>query len=204
MRLRGAHDPRREGCGRCAIISTPIAITAAASEPPLPFHHAPSRGCIAQAPSRRDCGWRRICSRADAPWRRRALYSASSAPTRRPRLVEQYARHGCEAWAREGRSSSGSGACAVRPRGEAAPHVLAETYASRPRRPGVRSLGATRPAQSGQGGRLGALGIGIAHSVCVLPQRRRAVLSRVRSGDALIRRRARASGRRPTRPGSTG
>ena len=34
--------------------------------------------------------------------------------------MEQYARHGCEAWAREGRSSSGSGACAVRPRG--APH----------------------------------------------------------------------------------
>ena len=79
--------------------------------------------------------------------------------------MEQYARHGCEAWAREGRSSSGSGACAVRPRGEAAPHVLAGTYASRPRRPGVRSLGATRPAQSGRGGRLGARGIGIAHSV---------------------------------------
>ena len=37
---------------------------------------------------------------------RAVLYSERA--DKETRLVEQYARHGCEAWAREGRSSSGS------------------------------------------------------------------------------------------------
>ena len=116
--------------------------------PPSPLHPAPFRGCIAQAPSRRDRGWRRICSRADAPRRQRAPHSAPSSSTRRPRQVELYARHGCEVWAREGRSSSGG--CEGRPQGAHRTFSRGHTQADRTVQ--VSGLGATLPAPSGVAG----------------------------------------------------
>ena len=108
--------------------------------------------------------------------------------------MEQYARHGCEAWAREGRIELGLGACAGRPR--SAHRTFSRGYTQADRAVWVSGLGATLPAPSE--GWQARRARHRDRAQCVLPQRRRAVPCLVGSGDALIQRRTRACGRSPT------
>ena len=96
--------------------------------------------------------------------------------------MEQYARHGGEAWAREGRIELGLGACAGRLR--SAHRTFSRGYTQADRAVQVSGLGATPPAPSE--GWQAQRARHRDRAQCVLPQRMRAVPGRVQSGDTLI------------------
>ena len=121
-------------------------LTARPHPPPSPLHQAPSHGCIAQEQSCHDRGWRMICARADAPWRRRAPYCAPCTPTRRPTWWSSLRGTGVRRGQGRGGSSSGSGACAGRPR--SAHRTFSRGHTQADRAVQVWGLGATPPAPS--------------------------------------------------------